>query len=124
MVEPRTIGWILVGVYTLAISVFIISENRRPQATFAWLLVFFGAPVLGVVIYVLFGRDSKAFSKQKTLLMQDLEPNARPLLSGIFARQDAELQRLQDQGVAHRKLMMLVRRNSRSALTRRNRVLG
>ncbi len=110
------------ALYALAASVFLISENRRPQATVAWLLVFFFFPVLGLVLYVLFGRDTKAFSKQRTLLMQDLEPNARPILSRLLDRQDAEIARLERTSTAHRKLMMLVRRNSRSVLTTRNRV--
>jgi Phospholipase_D-nuclease N-terminal len=42
-----TILLILVGLYVLAMSVFLLSENRRPQATLAWLLVLFFAPALG-----------------------------------------------------------------------------
>ena len=43
-------------------SLFLIFENRRPQATLAWLLAFFFLPVLGGLIYIFFGRDWKAFS--------------------------------------------------------------
>ena len=57
---------------------FLISENRRPQATLAWMLVFIFAPGIGLFIYILFGRDRKAFSKQSKLLRQDLEANALP----------------------------------------------
>ena len=52
--------------------------------------------------------------------MQDLEANARPLLSPILSRQDGELARLSNETLAGKKLAMLVRRNSRSALTTRN----
>jgi phospholipase D-like protein len=115
-----TILLTMVGLYVLAMGVFLISENRRPQATLAWLLVFFFAPSVGVLIYILFGRDRKAFSKQSRLLKQDLEPTAVPLLSPLLSQQDAELARLKDESPSHRKLMVLVRRNSRSALARRN----
>jgi len=54
--------------------------------------------------------------------MQDLEVNARHLLSSILSRQDAEMTRLESVGINHKKVMMLVRRNSVSALTTRNRV--
>jgi cardiolipin synthase A/B len=117
------IGTILTAsltLYALGTAIFLISENRRPQATLAWMLVFVFAPGIGLLVYILFGRDRKAFSKQSSLLMQDLEPNARPLLAPMLSRQDAEITRLEGGSASRRKLMMLVRRNSRSALTRRN----
>lgn len=113
---------IVLAVYALATCIFLILENRRPQATLAWMLVFVFAPGIGVLVYVLFGRGRKAFSRQSKLLMQDLEGTARPLLEPILARQDAEIARLEGQGASRRRLMMLVRRNSRSGLSRRNQV--
>ena len=59
--------------YALLTTVFLILENRRPQATLAWMLAFFFAPGIGVLIYLLFGRDRKAFSRQSRLLRQDLK---------------------------------------------------
>jgi cardiolipin synthase len=108
------------SLYALAATMFIILENRRPQATLAWMLVFFFAPGIGLLVYIFFGRDRKAFSKQSRLLMQDLEADARPLLSPLLSRQDAEIRQLEAGSASRRKLMKLVRRNSRSALTRRN----
>ena len=32
------IAYILFAIYVVAVAVFIISENRTPQSTFAWLL--------------------------------------------------------------------------------------
>jgi cardiolipin synthase A/B len=119
------VGAVLTGtlaLYALVATSFIILENRRPQATLAWLLVFFFAPGIGLLVYVLFGRDRKAFSKQTRLLMQDLQEDARPVLSPILSRQDAEITRLETGSPSRRKLMMLVRHNSLSALTRRNTV--
>jgi cardiolipin synthase len=110
------------AVYALGMSTFLILENRRPQATLAWMLIFFTAPVIGAVIYVLFGRDRKAFSKRSRLLMQDLSGHARPLLSTILSRQDAAIAALEQESPGYRTLMMLIRRNSRSALTQHNRV--
>jgi hypothetical protein len=79
-------------------------------------------PGLGLVIYILFGRDTKAFAKQSKLLRQNLEANAKPLLSAILCRQDTEIARLEHDSASRKKLMMLVRQNSQSALTRRNTV--
>jgi cardiolipin synthase A/B len=117
-----TILSVSLTLYALWMCIFLISENRRPQATLAWMLAFFFAPGIGVLIYILFGRDWKAFSKQSRLLRQDLEASARPFVSPLLSRQDAEIARLEGESASHRKLMQLVRRNSRSALTTRNRV--
>jgi cardiolipin synthase A/B len=117
-----TILTVALTLYGLGMCLFLISENRRPQATLAWMLAFFFAPGIGVLIYILFGRDWKAFSKQSRLLRQDLEASARPFVSPLLSRQDAEITRLEGESASHRKLMQLVRRNSRSALTTRNRV--
>jgi cardiolipin synthase len=110
------------ALYALVGAVFLISENRRPQATLAWMLVFLFAPGIGLLIYLLFGRSEKAFSKRTKLLLQELRPHALPHLSAMLSRQDSEIARLEDGSAARRKLMMLVRRNSHSALTARNRV--
>ncbi len=79
-IDVGTIPTTVLTVYALATGVFLISENHSPQATLAWMLAFILAPGIGVLIYVLFGRDRKAFSKQSTLLKQDLEANAARLL--------------------------------------------
>jgi cardiolipin synthase len=110
----------LLALYALVMSLFLISENRRPQATLAWMLVLFFVPAVGLLIYLFFGRGRRAFSKRSKLLMQDLEANALPLLSPILSRQDAELARLESESSSCKKVAMLVRRNSLSALTTRN----
>src|SRR5919112_5903138 len=95
------------ALYALVVSIFVITENRRPQSTLAWMLVLFFAPGIGLLIYLFFGRDGKAFSKRRKLLMQDLEANARPLLSPILSRQEQELARLAQQSLVRKKLAML-----------------
>lgn len=122
MSDIGTILTVSFALYALVAIVFLISENRSPQATLAWMLVFVFAPVIGLLLYIFFGRDRKAFSKETRLLRQELRSNALPLLAPLLTRQDAEIAQLADQGASHRKLMMLVRRNSQSALTTRNHV--
>jgi cardiolipin synthase A/B len=119
-IDIGTIVATLLTVYALGIGAFLISENRAPQATLAWMLAFILAPGLGVLIYFLFGRDGKAFSKQRKLLKQDLASSARPVLSPILSRQDAEIARLERDNPNRRRLMRLLRHNSYSVLTTRN----
>jgi cardiolipin synthase len=117
-----TILTVSLRLYVLGMCLFLISENRRPQATVAWMLALIFAPGIGVLIYILFGRDWKAFSKQSWLLRQDVAASALPFLSPLLSRQDAKIARLEGERASHRKLMRLVRRNSQSALTTRNQV--
>jgi cardiolipin synthase A/B len=121
MTWNAALGWFFAG-YALLTGIFILLENRRPQATFAWMLLFLVLPVIGLVIYALFGRDRKAFSRQRKLARQNLEGTAAPLLKQLLARQDEEIGKLETQSPVRRRLMSLVRRNSHSALTTRNRV--
>jgi cardiolipin synthase A/B len=110
------------AIYAFVATLFLILENRRPQATLAWMLGFLLLPGVGLIAYVLFGRSRKVFAKQSKLLRQDLEANAKPLIGPILDRQDEEIRKLESGSPSRRKLMMLVRRNSHSALTRRNEV--
>jgi cardiolipin synthase len=114
---------LLFTAYGLVAGTYIILENRRPQATLAWMLLFLTLPGMGLVIYVLFGRDRKAFARQHKLARQNLEANAAPLLEPMRTQQDAAIDRLEGQGPVRRRLMQLVRRNSHSLLTTRNRVV-
>ena len=54
----------LASLYALSIAVFLIRENRSPQSTFAWLFLMLLFPVVGLVVYTLFGRGWKAFSRK------------------------------------------------------------
>ena len=96
----------------LVTGTYIVLENRRPQATLAWMLLFLALPGLGLVIYTLFGRDRKAFSRERVLARQNLQANAVPLLGPLRARQDAEIDRPETQSPVRQRLMQLVRRNS------------
>jgi cardiolipin synthase len=87
------------------------------------MLLLLGLPGLGLLIYVLFGRDHKAFSRQRVLAEQDLRRNAGPLLKALLERQDAEIGKLEAEGPVRQRLMRLVRYNSHSALTTRNQVV-
>ena len=46
-----TILAVLFTLYMLVVSFYLILENRKPQSTYAWLLAFFVAPVLGFLVY-------------------------------------------------------------------------
>ena len=60
MSDFLTIPTTLLGIYAFVMMVFLVMENRRPQSTLAWMLVLFFAPGIGLLIYLFFGRDTKA----------------------------------------------------------------
>lgn len=47
-----TILTMLLALYGLVMSIFVITENRRPQSTLAWILVLFFTPGIGLLIYL------------------------------------------------------------------------
>src|SRR5919107_2211255 len=122
MTWTSALGWFFAA-YALLTGIFILLENRRPQATLAWMLLFLTLPGIGLGVYALFGRDRKAFSRQSKLARQNLQGTATPLIEQLLARQDEEIGRLETQSPVRRRLMSLVRRNSHSVLTTRNRVV-
>ena len=56
-----------IAVYAALIAVFLVLENRTPSSTFAWLFLMLGFPGGGLIIYTLFGRGWKAFSRKNQL---------------------------------------------------------
>jgi len=108
--------------YAAAVAVFLVSENRRPQSTLAWLAALIVVPVLGLPAYVLFGRGRRAFSRRRVLLMQTLEPTVLPIIAPVLESQKRTIAQLEGESAAHRRLINLARRNSASLLTRENRV--
>lgn len=118
MPSITTVFTVLVGTYAVATTIFIISENRRPQSTLAWMLGFYLAPVIGLAVYFFFGRDRKAFSKESKLVRQNLGTAAEPLIAPFLQSEDQETRAIQAHVPSHQRLMRLVRRNSNSTLVR------
>ena len=63
--------------------IVVISENRSPIKTIAWLLVLIFVPLLGLIVYYFFGQDTrrmrqhseKKYQKIKDLSFKSLTPN-------------------------------------------------
>jgi cardiolipin synthase A/B len=114
--------YLLGGLYVTVTTVFIVMENRRPQATFAWMLLFFSFPGVGVLIYVLFGRDRKAFSRQQKLVRQDLLNQLARTLSPLRPQHERAALRMEAEAGAGAAIAKLVRHTSHSVLTTENRL--
>lgn len=68
--------WLPLLLVYLAIIATILIENRNPTKTIAWIMVIVFLPVIGMVIYYLFGQQ---FKRVKILKVQDREKHIRLL---------------------------------------------
>lgn len=112
------LSWVFV-IYAAIVSVFMILENQPPPKTFSWILLFFLLPVVGVVIYFMFGRDYHPFSRENKLLQQEISKNIReePHVAKFLAHQSEEIERLKQQGPpVYGRVLALMHRNARAAL--------
>ena len=55
----RLIFTILYGITAVAVVGVVVSENRNPVKTLAWITVLVLLPVAGIVLYIFFGRSLK-----------------------------------------------------------------
>jgi cardiolipin synthase A/B len=87
---PLTVGSILWGiyfVYMIISAIYIITENRPPAVTMAWLLSFLALPIIGVLIYFFFGRTVQFFNPRIRLLEQTTDSELLKRLRPLVARQ-------------------------------------
>jgi cardiolipin synthase len=126
IVIPDSLPYMMLSIFTLyslTIVISLILENRRPSSTFAWMLLFYVFPIGGVVIYYLFGRDLKAFSREKKLTKQQVGGDLTPALLPLQTRQKEEIEKLKRTGpLASRKIVELASKNSQAPLTTFNTV--
>ncbi len=106
--------WGLLFLYTIVTGAFIILENKSPAKTLAWLLAFIALPVVGVLIYLLVGRDYRPFSRERKLLQQKLghQLTQNERVYKFLTEQPKEIQRLIDKyPLVYDRVLELMRRN-------------
>lgn len=67
---------ILYGVTALGAMIVIISENRHPVKTIAWVLILFLLPLVGLIIYYFFGEDRRKKRLISKHIYQDINKAA------------------------------------------------
>jgi cardiolipin synthase len=112
-----TILWWAIALYGLSMAIFILTENRSPQLTLAWLFAFIFLPVVGAVIYVFFGRGFTLFSQRDKLIKQELSDRLSAQRIPVLERQEEEIEELKRSGPpVYRRMVELMRRNADSPL--------
>ena len=115
-----TIIWTLYLIYMISSAIYIISENRPPSVTMAWLLSFLALPIVGVLIYIFFGRRVQFFSPRARLLEQTTDTALLQRLRPLLKRQQqlaATIRNDVNREEAQRRLVEMVQRTGLSMLT-------
>ena len=78
--------WISVSVYALLIAgttITVLMDNRQPAKAIAWILVLTFLPIVGLVLYILFGQNTR---KEKLISQKSLDELTERSMMG-FAEQ-------------------------------------
>lgn len=125
MIIPlQVLLFVIFALYLIGAAIFIVLDNRTPQSTFAWLLTFIFLPVIGVALYLFFGRSWRAFASGRSLASQAVDGDANRMLRDIFEKQHEVIARVARERPAsfNSKLANLVMNNRGSLITEYNRV--
>ncbi|MBR6446089.1 MAG: cardiolipin synthase [Prevotella sp.] len=83
--------WIFLSLYALLVvgtMVTVLLENRQPAKAIAWILVLIFLPVVGLVLYIFFGQNTRKERKISGKTVEDFSWNALP---GYTDQLDASL---------------------------------
>lgn len=94
---------IIFYVYMIGIIIFIIMENRDAQSTFSWILIFVLLPLLGLLIYIFFGRNWRLHSDKKKAFKEGLYAELEKTLTPIREKETTVVTQLKEDRMAHHK---------------------
>ena len=61
-------------IYWVAVAVLLIMDDREPARTLTWLFVLLLLPVVGLILFLFFGRDWKIITARRSLRRHLMEP--------------------------------------------------
>lgn len=82
--------------YWVAVTVVVLTDDREPTETLAWLLVLLAFPVVGLAFYVLFGRNWRKIAARDPRYA-DVRRRAEPVMARVRDR----YARAHDQALRH-----------------------
>ena len=112
--------WTIYFFYMIVSAIYIISENRSPSVTMAWLLSFLALPLVGVLIYLFFGRTVQLTSPRHHLIAQTTDSELLQRLRPLLTRQvglTARIRNDDNRADAQRRMVEMGRRTGLSILT-------
>lgn len=108
--------------YVVGATIYIVSENRQPQSSFAWLFLFITLPVLAPILYVLFGRMRGGIGRTRSLIRHDVPGHLVQTLNQLKAEHARALKVLAARPYPRERLARLIYANARVYVTLSNRV--
>lgn len=85
MIHSSWFYWAMMAVYIatiMSVVIIVVSENRNPVKSLAWLTVLLVVPIFGLVLYVVFGRNIRnthIVSRRNRRLLRKLEKIHNPV---------------------------------------------
>ena len=116
-----TIGIISYVILIIWAAIKILLENKNPLKTHSYLLILILVPVLGLLVYILFGQDyrrNKLFSRKKVLDRSFIDSYVEEQLAMSSAQQLIYDDRIKTK----EKIVNLLLSNNRSFLTKNNKI--
>ncbi len=114
----------LVLVYAIAVTILILSTNRMPDTTVAWILLLLTFPIIGILIYFFFGRRNNVLKREKRIARMELSGPLTLALKPLMDREYDTISRIQQErpNSYRRRLLHIIFRNPASSLSGNNQV--
>jgi len=113
---------LLALLYAWGVTAALALQNRTPQSTFAWVLLFVLCPPAGLLVYTLFGRGQYAFSRARTVARLLDESTLARRAAALVAAQPAAIEDLAATEREFARLAAMLWASGRAPLTTGNRL--
>lgn len=119
--DIKSVLWIVYVVIVVFLIGVIIHDKRDPVKSLAWIIFIGAVPVVGIVFYVVFGRNhrkEKIFSRKELKDLEQIDTLYRKQLKYLAANSELSEKIIQQ----HRDIITLLLNNSKALFTSKNRV--
>jgi len=115
---------ILFNIYVISLLILLLLDNREPTTTLSWFLIFLIFPVVGVILYLFFGRNWRTTIFKRKKLHKQLEKSIIKVLVPLINEQNKNIKKLGSVLASsnYTKLLRLLYNNSFSVLVTSNKL--
>lgn len=110
MIDLQWIGGLVYGLLVVGVMIRVLMDNRQPAKTMAWILVLWFVPLLGLVVYIFFGQNTR---REKFISQSSLDQLTKRSMTEFLEQKELHLP------IPYRPLMQLFK-NQNMALPFKN----